>query len=493
MNTAPFFSIIVPTYNQAQYLGEALDSIIGQTDADWEAVIVNDGSTDGTADILETYAQKESRFRIIHQKNGGTGSALNTALKEAKGQWVCWLSSDDVFEINKLQIHRKWINDYPDYKFFFSQCRQLVGTSGKIVNSNFSSDKAIPPIELQIIEMFKKNYVAGNSICISRESWIKTGFFNEQLRYAQDYDMWLRLMIEYRALFIPKNTYLQRIYPGQESHRFSNYCLYDSAKSSIEVLNKYTIQELFPLVNLQRSDFFKKAVHTILDIAFDPSTYIYQMGFHPLLILKIQSFLNKYAQNSDLNALFLKKLKNNSILYKNTPFGFWCDLLKYLIVHNTSVINQSVALSFQKLVESYYLWITYIESDLYEYNLQQSVLNYLHRSYTSTISEKTNNLDTYKSVLCELINFQSIESNREYIKFIQSTQPILLQYSFINKLILLEKMEISINYIAKSLIKKYGLLRSILPVVFVYLLRTLHLSREGNLSDRLKLKIFNLI
>lgn len=492
MNTAPFFSIIVPTYNQAKYLGEALDSIIGQTDADWEAVIVNDGSTDGTADILETYAQKESRFRIIHQKNGGTGSALNTALKEAKGQWVCWLSSDDVFEINKLQIHRKWINDYPNFKFFFSQCRQLVGTSGKIVNSNFSSDKAIPPIELQIIEMFKKNYVAGNSICISRESWMKTGFFNEQLKYAQDYDMWLRLMIEYRALFIPKNTYLQRIYPGQESHRFSNYCLYDSAKSSIEVLNKYTIQELLPLVNLQKPDFLKKAVHTILDIAFDPSTYIYQMGFHPLLILKIQSFLNKYAQNSDLNALFLKKLKNKSILYKNTLIGFWCDFSQYVVTDNSFAIDESISVSFQKLGEIYYLWVRYLELSLHEQNLQQSLLTYLQRFYLTSTLEKLNDANLYKSIFYELLAFQSTESQQKYIKFVKLKQTIFSNNSFIDKLILLEKLEIPPQYITKSLIKNYGFIKGTLPAFLIYLLRSIRLYQQGNLLNRLKWSILKL-
>ena len=84
----PFFSILVPTYNQAQYLGEALDSLSTQTDPDWEAIIVNDGSTDNTADIIEAYCQKDSRFQAIHKPNGGTGSALNVGLDNVKGEWI---------------------------------------------------------------------------------------------------------------------------------------------------------------------------------------------------------------------------------------------------------------------------------------------------------------------------------------------------------------------------------------------------------------------
>ena len=68
MENRPFFSVIVPTYNQAKYLGEALNSLLAQTDSDWEAVVVNDGSTDSTPKVLETYFKKDRRFRVIHKK-----------------------------------------------------------------------------------------------------------------------------------------------------------------------------------------------------------------------------------------------------------------------------------------------------------------------------------------------------------------------------------------------------------------------------------------
>jgi len=72
----PLFSIVVPTYNQAHYLRAALDSVIAQTDPDWEAVVVNDSSTDQTRDILDAYADRDHRFRVIHKLNGGTASAF---------------------------------------------------------------------------------------------------------------------------------------------------------------------------------------------------------------------------------------------------------------------------------------------------------------------------------------------------------------------------------------------------------------------------------
>ena len=95
--TEPLFSILVPTYNQSQYLSEALDSILSQSFQNWEAVIVNDGSTDNTKEIMREYASKDSRFKCYHKENGGLGTALNEALRQTKGVWICWLSSDDLF------------------------------------------------------------------------------------------------------------------------------------------------------------------------------------------------------------------------------------------------------------------------------------------------------------------------------------------------------------------------------------------------------------
>ncbi len=93
----PFFSIIIPVYDVAPYLRECLDSVMTQSFDDWEAICVDDGSTDGSGDILDEYAAKDKRFHIIHQPNAGVSAARNTALNTAKGKWVCFLDADDVW------------------------------------------------------------------------------------------------------------------------------------------------------------------------------------------------------------------------------------------------------------------------------------------------------------------------------------------------------------------------------------------------------------
>ena len=91
------FSIIVPIYNVAEYLRTSMDSLVCQTCDDWEAICVDDGSTDGSGAILDEYAAKDSRFRILHQQNGGVSSARNAALDLASGEWIVYLDGDDFY------------------------------------------------------------------------------------------------------------------------------------------------------------------------------------------------------------------------------------------------------------------------------------------------------------------------------------------------------------------------------------------------------------
>lgn len=99
----PKFSIIIPVYNVAPYLRECLDSVLVQTFTDWEAVCVDDGSTDESGAILDEYGRRDSRFVVIHQLNGGEGAARNTGLAVAKGEWICFLDSDDIFRSDALE------------------------------------------------------------------------------------------------------------------------------------------------------------------------------------------------------------------------------------------------------------------------------------------------------------------------------------------------------------------------------------------------------
>ena len=98
------FSIIIPVYNLSAYVRECLDSVVAQTFAGWECICVDDGSTDSSPSIIDEYAKADSRFRAVHKKNGGEGSARNAGLDLATGEWICYLDGDDVW-------HRCFLDD----------------------------------------------------------------------------------------------------------------------------------------------------------------------------------------------------------------------------------------------------------------------------------------------------------------------------------------------------------------------------------------------
>lgn len=99
----PYFSIIIPVYNVAPYLHECLDSVLAQTFTDWEAICVDDGSTDGSGAILDEYAAKDKRFRVIHQENRGVNFVRQKALNASSGEWIASIDSDDWVSENFLK------------------------------------------------------------------------------------------------------------------------------------------------------------------------------------------------------------------------------------------------------------------------------------------------------------------------------------------------------------------------------------------------------
>lgn len=108
----PKISIIVPVYKVEKYLHRCLDSIIAQTFTDWECILIDDGSPDGSGKICDEYAQKDGRFRVFHQENQGVSAARNKGLDEARGEYVNFIDSDDWIDSKLLELLYNSVNDY---------------------------------------------------------------------------------------------------------------------------------------------------------------------------------------------------------------------------------------------------------------------------------------------------------------------------------------------------------------------------------------------
>jgi glycosyltransferase involved in cell wall biosynthesis len=116
---SPLISVIVPAYNTSRTIAETLDSVLAQTFEDYEVVVVDDGSPD---DVAELVARSYPQVRLVRQENRGLAGARNTGIKEAKGEYVAFLDSDDVWLPRKLELQVEQIKTHPEADVFYADC-----------------------------------------------------------------------------------------------------------------------------------------------------------------------------------------------------------------------------------------------------------------------------------------------------------------------------------------------------------------------------------
>ena len=184
----PMVSIIVPCYNQAQFLAETLDSVLAQTHENWECIIVNDGSTDNTEFVAKEYCDRDQRFVYLKKENGGLSSARNAGLDVAKGEYVQFLDSDDILLPNKFECQiqnlKELLSDFSvcSYLLFsdnqqvtFDQCHALRGEyelthDGLLYNWNKTF--VFPPICYLIrLDFLRKNKIRFDEKLKASEDW----------------------------------------------------------------------------------------------------------------------------------------------------------------------------------------------------------------------------------------------------------------------------------------------------------------------------------
>jgi len=174
----PFFSIVIPVYNVASYLRETIDSVCKQTYTDWECYCVDDGSTDGSGAILDEYAKKDSRIKVIHKGNGGVSSARNAGIEQAIGEWIMFLDSDDLFAQNALEKISEDIHRSPGidlFKFGF----QRFDESGLLPSSNDTSS--------QWRRVDISHYIEFNDIYVYMWQWVYRKSMLGNLRFNLTY------------------------------------------------------------------------------------------------------------------------------------------------------------------------------------------------------------------------------------------------------------------------------------------------------------------
>jgi glycosyltransferase involved in cell wall biosynthesis len=235
----PLVSVIIPVFNGTNYLREAVDTVLSQTYTNYEIIVVDDGSTDGTWEIIQSY---EARIRGIHKENGGVASALNQGIREAKGDYIAWLSHDDLFLPEKLERQVNFLREFKHFKACYTDY-YLTDANGKIL-----SEIKTPwyPREQAIRALFGDMYISGSTMLIDRSCFDQVGLFSESLRYTQDAEMWLRLIRHIDIGRLPEKLMKQRTHPGQGSVGLKPAQREEIKNLYRRIFNEWGITVIFP-------------------------------------------------------------------------------------------------------------------------------------------------------------------------------------------------------------------------------------------------------
>ena len=184
-------TVVIPAYNAMQYLPQTVNSVIEQTLADWELLIINDGSTDNILEWAVTI--QDSRVKLINQKNQGVSVARNTGILKAKGEYIAFLDADDLWQPTKLEQQLQRFQECPEAGLVYTWTA-LVDSQGNFLNRILASNT-----EGKVWEKFLVTNGMGNgSVAMVRRSCFeKVGLFDPNLSSAADRDMWIRIAAEY--------------------------------------------------------------------------------------------------------------------------------------------------------------------------------------------------------------------------------------------------------------------------------------------------------
>lgn len=242
------FSVIVPLYNKEFSIKNTIQSVLNQTCGDFEIIIVNDGSTDGSLQVVKSI--DDARVRIIDKPNGGVSSARNRGVEEAKYEWIAFLDGDDIWKENHLEVLRQLINSYPKDKVF---CTSYI-RSDQMIPTKQSNDILV--IEDYFLEAH--TYFFWTSVvCLHSSVFKNVGLFLDGYSRGEDLELWQRIGRYYR--FIRSKT-ITAVYKIDAENKLTNTNFIYS-KSTISNVHKrfssYTrsSEKIFYLKALKNSSF----------------------------------------------------------------------------------------------------------------------------------------------------------------------------------------------------------------------------------------------
>lgn len=225
----PKVSVIIPAFNCEKYIGQTIESVLSQTYRDFELIVVDDGSTDNTKEVVKDYL-RDKRIKYIYQNNSGISAARNNGFAKSYGEYIAFLDSDDLWYPNKLEEQVRLLD-----------MNQDIGLTNCTVNYVDENSNVIGKEECKVIDdvtdlLFKGNPVTGSAsaVMLRRTCLEKVGLFDIDLFISGDVDMWIRNLLHFKMSHMNRILAALRKYPSSHSSNIARY-----ERDLIRMLDKF--------------------------------------------------------------------------------------------------------------------------------------------------------------------------------------------------------------------------------------------------------------
>jgi glycosyltransferase involved in cell wall biosynthesis len=279
----PKVSIIIPVYNGANYLHEALNSALAQTYTNTEIIVINDGSKDNTEDIALSYGDK---IRYFSKENGGQSSALNYGIEKMTGEYFSWLSHDDKYTSAKLEEQILVLSKLENKSTIIYSSSISINPNGDKIKDDYIIGRGlIHPAYL----LLRYNSFNGNTVLIKKDLFNLIGCFNIAHPHTSDVELFFKLANEYPFYYIDKCLIYSRVHKAQATFRKFKYHNYES--------NIFLIEAISSLTNNRLCEISETAnVYSVLrEIALNWSKRGYKLAYKLVLYrLRVTTSVNYY-------------------------------------------------------------------------------------------------------------------------------------------------------------------------------------------------------
>ncbi len=194
---AGLISVIMPTYNRAKMVGQAIDAVMAQTYQNWELILVNDGSRDNTREVIDGYAARDARIRCVHKQNEGIPDTVNRGFNEVRGEFVTWTSDDNLYHPGALAAMKDYLDAHPETGMVWTDVRD-VDEHDQVLRPHVNTGGAK---ELETYCGIR------GCLLLRTEVWAATGKWHKHWVRCHDYDFYLRVMRRYPVAQLPEVWY----------------------------------------------------------------------------------------------------------------------------------------------------------------------------------------------------------------------------------------------------------------------------------------------